>query len=560
MKTKTKRILIVAVGLVALVAGGMATSSYRSAKSVVLRLQAADLVSPGATYKGGRPSLQRDPFGIQPCWVFKFEEPKADVLHYVTLGGRYFLSHTKNIYLVPDGPHSVPAGTAPQFYRLDTAATCTPSRYSLLTGAYPWRNPRAAILACDAPSIIDPETPTLPGMLRKADYATGVVGKWHLGLGKGDLNWNREISITPNDAGFDYSFIMAATNDRVPCVYVENREVVGLDPDAPIEVTYDWDKAFADQPTGRNNPELLTMKYSHGHDGTIINGVSRIGHMRGGETALWDDETMAEVFVEKAINFVTEKKDQPFFLYYALHQPHVPRLPAPRFKGATPHGPRGDVIVEMDWCLGELLSALDQLGITENTVIIFSSDNGPELDDGYQDQAEELNGSHRAAGPLRGGKYTLFDGGTRVPFILSWPGTVQPGASDAIVSHVDFHASLASMLDQGLSVNEAPDSMDVLDALLGKSAKGRDELVVEGTQGRHVLRQHDWVFIPPHKSPWGKTGAEVDGQGNSMEPQLYDLSQDIGQIRNIAAEHEDIVVNMSARLNETISGEGTRPF
>ncbi len=439
-----------------------------------------------------------------------------------------------------------------------SAATCTPSRYSLLTGSYPWRNPRAAILAGDAPSIIGSASSTLPGMLRGAGYKTGVVGKWHLGLGRNDLNWNREISATPNDAGFDYAFIMAATNDRVPCVYVENRMVVGLDPNDPIDVTYDWNQAFPDQPTGRHNPELLRMNYSHGHDAAIVNGVSRIGHMRGGKSALWDDETMAEVFAKKAIGFVTENKNRPFFLYYAFHQPHVPRLPGPRFSGSTTLGVRGDVIVEMDWCVGEMLNALERLGIREDTIVIFSSDNGPVLDDGYEDQAEQLKGSHKAAGPLRGGKYSMFDGGTRVPFIVSWPGNIAQGESNALVSHIDFYASFAAITNQRLKENEAPDSVDVLDALLGRSHRGRDELVVEGIQAKTLLRQNNWVFIPPHDGPAinRHTNTEL---GNSPDPQLYDLSMDIGQIRNIAEKHGDTVDKMASRLEEILKSKRTRP-
>jgi len=439
-----------------------------------------------------------------------------------------------------------------------TAATCTPSRYSLLTGSYPWRNPRAAILAGDAPIIIDSETPTLPGMLRNAGYQTGVVGKWHLGLGDGELNWNEPINLTPNDVGFDYSYILAATNDRVPCVYVEDRNVVGLDPEDPIDVTYEWDSAFPDQPTGRYHPELLTMMYSHGHDGTIVNGVSRIGHMSGGKTALWQDETMAEVFAKKAIDFVMENKERPFFLYYAFHQPHVPRLPGPRFKGATDLGARGDVIVEMDWCVGEMLDALERLGIKENSIVIFSSDNGPVLDDGYEDQAEELKGSHKAAGPLRGGKYSMFDGGTRVPFILSWPGTVKTGESEVIVSHMDFYASFAAMTKQRLHLDEAPDSIDILDALLGKSSIGRKELVVEGVQAKIVLRQNEWVYIPPYDGPAiaQHTNTEL---GNSSKPQLYNLSLDIGQNMNMVAEHVDIAERMAVRLDKIFKCERTRP-
>jgi len=439
-----------------------------------------------------------------------------------------------------------------------SAATCTPSRYSLLTGSYPWRNPRAAILAGDAPVIIDPTAPTLPRMLGNAGYRTGVIGKWHLGLGKGDLDWNKRISATPNDVGFDYSFVMAATNDRVPCVYIENCKVVGLDPEDPIEVTYDWNKTFSDEPTGRHNPELLKLKYSHGHDGTIINGVSRIGHMRGGKAAMWTDETMAEIFADKAVGFIEEDGTQPFFLYYAFHQPHVPRLPGTRFRGATTLGARGDVIVEMDWCVGRILDTLDRLGIREDTIIIFTSDNGPVLDDGYQDQAEELNASHKPAGPLRGGKYSMFDGGTRVPFMVSRHGTIDAGESNALVSQVDFYASFAAMLHQRLDPNEAPDSIDVLDALLGGNSKGRDELVTEGIQASIVVRQNEWVLIPPHDGPAVHTNTNIE-LGNAMEPQLYDLSMDIGQIKNVAAEHGDIAGRMSARLEEILKGKQTRP-
>ena len=377
-----------------------------------------------------------------------------------------------------------------------TAATCTPSRYSLLTGSYSWRNERAHILPGDAPLIIDPGTSTLPSVLKEAGYKTGVVGKWHLGIGEGNQNWNEPLPLTPLDIGFDYSYIMAATNDRVPCVYLDGRDVVGLDPSDPIEVEYDKNKPFPGLPTGRENPELLKMKFHHGHDMSIVNGVSRIGYMRGGEAALWVDEDMADVFLEKAVSFVEENKDGPFFLYYAFHQPHVPRLPHPRFVGSTGLGPRGDAIAEMDWCVGEMLDALDRCGLKEDTIVVFSSDNGPVLNDGYYDEAVELCGDHRPAGPLRGGKYSMYDGGTRVPFIVSWPGNVEIGESDALVSQVDFLASFAALAGVSLDADAGPDSVDVLDALLGQSDEGRAEIVLEGVQAKTVLRQGDWVFIP----------------------------------------------------------------
>lgn len=439
------------------------------------------------------------------------------------------------------------------------AATCTPSRYSLLTGSYPWRNPDAAILPGDAPLIIDDATPTLAEMLRRAGYATGVVGKWHLGLGTGRLDWNRPLPRTPNDVGFDYAHIMAATNDRVPCVYVENREVVGYDPADPIDVTYDWHKSFAGVPTGRDNPECLDMRFSHGHDGTIINGVSRIGLMRGGTAALWSDESMADHFAAKATDFVTQNQDRPFFLYYAFHQPHVPRIPGPRFQGKTALGPRGDVIAELDDCVGQLLQTLDRLGLRENTLVIFSSDNGPVLDDGYHDGAAELSEkhAHRPTGPLRGGKYSLYDGGTRVPFIVRWPGTVAPGTSDALLSQIDFYASFAALVGQPLAPHEAPDSHNMLDALLGKSPHGREELIVEGTQGKTVLRWQRWAFIPPHPGPAVNTNTDIE-LGNAAKRQLYDLSGDIGQMCDLANEHTDLADQLEARLRKLADSRATR--
>ena len=430
-----------------------------------------------------------------------------------------------------------------------TAATCTPSRYSLLTGSYSWRNERAHILPGDAPLIIDPDTSTLPSVLKQAGYTTGVVGKWHLGIGEGNQNWNEPLPLTPLDIGFDYSYIMAATNDRVPCVYLDGRDVVGLDPSDPIEVEYNKNKPFPGLPTGKDNPELLKMKFHHGHDMSIVNGVSRIGYMRGGEAALWVDEDMADMFLEKAISFVAENKDNPFFLYYAFHQPHVPRLPHPRFVGSTGLGPRGDAIAEMDWCVGEMLDALDRCGLKEDTIVVFSSDNGPVLNDGYYDEAVELCGDHRPAGPLRGGKYSMYDGGTRVPFIVSWPGAVGPEESAALVSQVDFLASFAALAGVSLDADAGPDSVDVLDALLGQSDEGRAEIVLEGVQAKTVLRQGDWVFIPPHEGPPVNTNVNIE-TGNSPVPQLYCLADDIGQIENVASIHPDVAERMADRLRQ----------
>ena len=426
------------------------------------------------------------------------------------------------------------------------AATCTPSRYALLTGEYAFRKPGTGVLPGDAALVIEPGRTTLPSMLRKAGYTTGVVGKWHLGLGpKGGPDWNGDITPGPLDVGFDYSYIMAATGDRVPTVYVENRRVVGLDPADPITVSYA--APVGEGPTGKENPDQLKMAPSHGHDQTIVNGISRIGYMKGGKAALWKDEDMADVFTRQAVRFVEQHRDAPFFLYFSLHDPHVPRVPHPRFAGKTGMGPRGDVIAQADWSVGEMLAALDRLKLAQNTLVIFTSDNGPVIDDGYKDEAVTKLGEHKPAGPFRGGKYSHFEAGTRVPMMVRWPARVKPGTSDALVSQVDFLASFAALVRQPLATGDGPDSVDTMNALLGVSPTGRTELIEQA--GGLALRVGQWKYIEPSKRP--KVNANTNTElGNDAVPQLYDLAADPGETRNLAGKDPERVAEMAARLQK----------
>ena len=428
-----------------------------------------------------------------------------------------------------------------------TSATCTPSRYALLTGMYPWRNKRARILKGDAPLLIDTAQQTLPKMLKNKGYHTGIVGKWHLGLGDGHIDWNQNISPGPNEVGFDYSYIMAATQDRVPTVYIENGNVVGLDPEDPIEVSYRTN--FEGEPTGLDNPELTTMKWSHGHNNSIVNGIPRIGFMKGGDAARWSDVDMTDHFLAKAQAYLKANKHKPFFLYYAMQQPHVPRTPHPRFVGKSGMGPRGDVILEADWVIGEFMKTLEEEGVLENTLVIFSSDNGPVLNDGYEDGAVELNGSHKSAGPFRGGKYSLFDGGTHVPFITYWKGKITPGTSDGIVCHIDLLASLAALV--GAQENTT-DSQNMMDILLGKSDNGRESLVLEAAT-RLAFRKGDWMMIPPHNGLAINTRVAIE-LGNYENYQLYHLVQDPGQQNNLAKEKPSKLKEMIGEF-ETVTGK-----
>lgn len=426
-----------------------------------------------------------------------------------------------------------------------SASTCTPSRYALLTGSYAFRN-NAAILPGDAPLIIDPKKESIATMLKQAGYATGVIGKWHLGLGNGKPDWNADVKPGPLEIGFDYSFLIPATPDRVPTVYVENHRVVNLDKQDPITINYD--QRVGKDPIGLEHPEMLKMRADSQHSGTIINGISRIGFMEGGHKAYWKDEDFASVLNDKATEFITKHKDEPFFLYYSLPSIHVPRAPNSKFVGATKMGPRGDDIVQLDWMTGEVMKTLKKLGIEDNTLVIFSSDNGPVLDDGYADKAVELLGDHKPAGIYKGGKYSAYEGGTRVPTITYWPKHIQQGESNALLSQVDIYASLAQLVGEKVDRSKgAPDSKDLLSVLMGKSKVGRKEMVEEAFT--MCLRSGDWKYIAPAKGKtpdWLKN--KVVPTGLQATPQLYNLEEDPNEGHNLADQYPAEVKELAQKL------------
>ncbi|MFI3244176.1 MAG: sulfatase-like hydrolase/transferase [Akkermansia sp.] len=411
------------------------------------------------------------------------------------------------------------------------ASTSTPSRYSMLTGEYAWRREGTGIAQGDAALIIPTEKFTIADMFKAAGYRTAVVGKWHLGLGaeQGKQDWNKRIKPNPADIGFDYSFIMAATGDRTPCIYIENGLGVGLDPADPIFVSYT--KNFPNEPTGKDNPELLTLHPSVGHNQAIVHGVPRIGFMTGGKKARWHDGDIADVLSEKACAFIEAQKGnaQPFFLYLGTNDIHVPRVPHKRFVGKSGLGARGDALLSYDWTVGQVVKKLEELGMADNTItiIIISSDNGPVLDDGYKDQAVELLGDHKPSGDFRGGKYSNFEGGTRVPCILNWAGKVPAGTSNALMSQIDWFASFASMLNVKIPAGAAMDSQDHLSTWLGKDQAGRDELVKNG----FAISVGDWKYIAPSR-----------GLGEL----LFNIAKDPSETKNLAPEEPEKLQEMRA--------------
>lgn len=422
------------------------------------------------------------------------------------------------------------------------SAVCTPTRYGLLTGQLPFRHkPGAGILSGVAPLCIPPGRRTLPQMLKSAGYTTGVVGKWHLGLGEKEPDFNGILEPGPKAVGFDYSFILPATGDRVPCVYIENSRVVRSDRKDPIEVSF---KAkVGTDPTGKENPELLKIKPLVGHNGTIVNGVSRIGFMSGGNKARWIDEEMADTFSKKAVQFIDKNRKRPFFLYLAPHDIHAPQLPNPRFNGVSQCGLRGDTLAELDWTVGQVMKALDKAKIADNTIIVFTSDNGGVENDGYGDPRENLNG-HKVNGILRGEKYSLYEGGHRVPMVLSWPNGAPKGAtSNALVCHVDFFSSLAGLTRTSLQQGDAPDSVDLQATLFQGAQNGRHALVhhMGGENSPLAYRYGDYVLVPKPKSGW----------------ELFNVREDLEQKHDLSRQFPDRVTEM-ARLLANAVGPNSR--
>ncbi|MBM3858705.1 MAG: arylsulfatase [Verrucomicrobia bacterium] len=441
-----------------------------------------------------------------------------------------------------------------------SASTCTPTRYSFLTGTYAMRQKGTGIAPPNGPSIIKPGTETLPAILKRAGYATAVIGKWHLGLGDPTPDWNGTLKPGPLEIGFDYCFLLPTTNDRVPQVYVENHRVKHLDPADPLWVGNA--KPSEDHPTGLTHRHLLKMDWDYGHNATIHNGISRIGFYTGGMKARFRDEDLSDEWVNQSNHWIEQHKERPFFLFFASHDIHAPRIAHERFQGKSALGPRGDCILEFDWCVGELMKTLDRLGLAEKTLLLVCSDNGPVLNDGYKDDAVEKLGTHQPAGVFSGGKYSVFEGGTRTPFITRWKGRIQPGVSDQIVCTVDLAASFAALTGQSIAEHGCLDSLNVLGALLGQPGpKGRDHLLQQDNNGDNLgFRDGDWKLVRLTKR--GKSQAVVSLKQHAPpagKHGLYYLPDDPGEQNDLSASQPDKLKSMVGRLDKLIADGRTRP-
>ena len=271
---------------------------------------------------------------------------------------------------------------------------------------------------------------------------------------------------------------------------------------------------------------------------SIVNGIGRIGYMKGGGKALWKDENIADSIVDRAVKFIDNHANEPFFLYLCTNDVHVPRYPHERFRGKSPMGLRGEAILQFDWTVQQVTAALKKKGLAENTILIITSDNGPVLDDGYQDLAEELAGTHKPGGPFRGAKYSSFEAGSVIPFIVSWPGHVPAGkVSQALVSQIDNVASLASLIGVDLPEGAAADSRNQLKTWLGQSDQSCPCAIKMAANHVLVARAGKWKYITPSNGgPMITWGPKIE-TGNSKTPQLYDMEKSAYESENVAAQH-----------------------
>lgn len=437
------------------------------------------------------------------------------------------------------------------------SSVCTPSRYALMTGEYPLRALGGKGTWGPLPShsalIIDTDTLTIGKVFQNKGYATAALGKWHLGFGKGRNNWSMPLSSGPLDVGFDYYWGVPHVNSGSPYVFVENDMIVGYDPNDPLI------------PGGK--PATATQTFP---EEASIKQPNKFGGAKAAH-AIYDDEGTGALLTEKAVNWIAENKDNPFFLYFATTHIHHPFTPAPRFKGTSQAGLYGDYIHELDWMVGEIVQSLEDNGLSENTLIIFTSDNGAMMNLGGRNAVRD---GHKINGELLGFKFGVWEGGHRVPFIAHWPKKIEAGSeSDQLICNVDMLASFMALTGQDPNSLVDKDSVNVLPALLENPTESlRSDLVLAPRREKMLsIRKGKWMYIPgkgsggftghePKEHAWGGAPAValVGGENSDMKngkikkdappAQLYNLETDVKQTTNLYREYPEVVKEMKALL------------
>lgn len=432
------------------------------------------------------------------------------------------------------------------------SAVCSPSRYALITGTYPARRDLFGALFLREPLHVDTARLTIAKVMKQAGYSTAAIGKWHLGFGsEKPLDWNKPLKPGPLELGFDYYFGVPVLNSHPPFVYVENHHVFGYDPEDPFE--------YGKQAATKWFPEKF--------------GLGEIGGARAAHDA-YKDSQVGTTILNKAIDYIKEPRENPFFLYLATTNIHHPFTPAPRFIGSSKAGLYGDFIHELDWMIGELMNTLSDKGLADNTLVILTSDNGGMLNQGGQ---AAYSAGHRMNGPLLGFKFDAWEGGHRVPFIVRWPGKVPAGkVSQMLAGNVDLLATMAALTGQDTLAEKAPDSHNMLPAILGENEPVRDYLVIAANNRKHLsIRKGPWMYIPAQggggfNTPevgahtfGGPAAISFAGQKNSdivngkikedaPPGQLYNLETDPKQRQNVYNKYPALVKEMEELLAKTM--------
>lgn len=437
-----------------------------------------------------------------------------------------------------------------------SSAVSSPSRYGLITGEYPCRKGMWAPIFMNEVLQVDTARTTIADVMKHAGYSTAIIGKWHLGFQtEKPMDWNKKLYPGPLELGFDYYFGVPILNSHPPFVYVENHHVVGYTPDDPFVCgkkaeTEEFDEKF---------------------------GLKDIGGAVAAHK-LYKDREVGTTLKEKAVQWIKDHKNAPFFLYYATTNIHHPFTPAERFVGTSQAGRYGDSIHELDWIVGEIMKTLEEEGLADNTLFIFTSDNGAMMNRGGQDA---WKAGHHMNGKLLGFKFEAWEGGHRIPMIARWPGKIPAGStSDMLMSNVDLLATMAALTGYELKENDGPDSFNMLPAITGNSKKQiRDHIIICPSHKSHLsIRKDNWVYIPAQNGGGfgGKKigthtfgGAAVfqlthqvnsDIENAKVKPdapqgQLYNLEKDPYQTTNLYNKYPKMVKKLAKLLDEKVNIE-----